>query len=444
MATARASRLYATVWRWHFYAGLFVMPFLLVLALTGALYLFNPQVSHVEERAFRGLPTATRVTPAAQVAAALRAAPGATFGNYRLPEAPGDAAMVTVRLASGARQMFVAPDGEVVGSLDPDRRIMQRVKKIHSQMFLGPRGSWLVELVACWAIVLVASGLYLWWPRERGLAGVLLMRRDGRGKWRWRDLHAVTAFWIVGFVGVLLLTSLPWTSVWGSAFQAVRAELGWVDGPPEWTLGGEPPAGVPADPHAGHHGMPDMPGMAPAPAAGLDRMVGRAAAEALPFPVFVAPPGGMGRFGAPAGDVWTVYSDTQNRPRQVTIRYDAHSLAEIGRKGYGRGIDKAIGYGIAWHEGQLFGPANQAAGLLTVAGLLTLIVTGFVLWRRRRPAGTLGAPPGGAGRARGALAILLVLAALLPLLALSLVVLFLVDWLLLPRVPRLRRWLGAA
>ena len=35
---------YRTVWRWHFYAGLFCSPFVVVLALSGSLYLFKPQV----------------------------------------------------------------------------------------------------------------------------------------------------------------------------------------------------------------------------------------------------------------------------------------------------------------------------------------------------------------------------------------------------------------
>ena len=35
------SGAYRAVWRWHFYAGVFVMPFLMLLALTGAIYLLS-------------------------------------------------------------------------------------------------------------------------------------------------------------------------------------------------------------------------------------------------------------------------------------------------------------------------------------------------------------------------------------------------------------------
>lgn len=39
-----SNRFYRTVWRWHFYAGLFVVPFMLTLAATGIIYLFKPQL----------------------------------------------------------------------------------------------------------------------------------------------------------------------------------------------------------------------------------------------------------------------------------------------------------------------------------------------------------------------------------------------------------------
>ena len=35
---------YNLAWRWHFYAGLLVAPFMVMLALTGIIYLFKPQL----------------------------------------------------------------------------------------------------------------------------------------------------------------------------------------------------------------------------------------------------------------------------------------------------------------------------------------------------------------------------------------------------------------
>ena len=51
-----------------------------------------------------------------------------------------------------------------------------------------------------------------------------------------------------------------------------------------------------------------------------------------------------------------------------------------------------MGVGVAAHEGQLFGAANQVLGLVTALGLITLCVSAIVMWWRRRPDGALGMP----------------------------------------------------
>lgn len=41
---------YRAAWRWHFYAGVFVTPFLLLLTLTGLVMLFAPQLECLQYR----------------------------------------------------------------------------------------------------------------------------------------------------------------------------------------------------------------------------------------------------------------------------------------------------------------------------------------------------------------------------------------------------------
>lgn len=461
--TSRKAALYRTIWRWHFYAGLFVVPMVLILSLTGAAYLFKPQVERWEERAWQGLPTAGAVTPEAQVRASLAALPGAQFLSYRLPQKQGDAAMIHVGL-SGAqggkdkamRDVFVSPQGKVVGVLDPERRIIEIVHDIHGQLLLGKRGSWLVELAASWAIVMILTGLYLWWPRGRGLAGVLWPRLSAGSRTAWRDMHAVTGFWVSGLAMVLLLTGLPWADVWGSAFKALRAEMGWVKGKQDWTVGGAAPAADEHKEHAEHvhaammakndhlpvmdHEMANM-----EPAITLSEVVRLAQREHLAFPAVITPPGAPGRFGRKGDDNWTLRSDSQNRPLRTTITLDKQTGRELSRETFtdGHPIDRVVGYGVAWHEGQLFGWLNQLIGVFTALMLATLSVTGFIMWRKRKPDQGLGAPPMPKESVMATLVpMLVILAAVLPLLALSLVVVALLEKLLLRRLPDLAIWLG--
>ena len=435
-----SNALYRRFWRWHFYAGLFVIPFIIVLSLSGTAFLFKPQIDHWEERAFRGLPVTQAATPHQQVEAALAAFPGAHFHSYRLPEQPGDAALVHVALsdAGAMRDVFVSPQGGVLGSLNTNTRIVEVARRIHGELLLGTRGSWLVELAACWAIVMLITGLYLWWPRGRGAAGVIWPRRGSL----LRDLHAVTGFWIAGFVLVLLLSGLPWTDVWGNAFRLVRAEMGWVKGVPQWHIGGDE-AATPTE-HAGHDHAAMQAGHAEHGLALLDDMVAHASQESLAYPAIVLAPGAA-LFGPPSAD-WVITSNTQNRPLGLTINYSATTGAELSRERFAdrHPIDRVIGYGLAWHEGALFGAVNQLIGMLTAVALITMSITGFLIWRRRKPGGTLGAPalPADRGKPLAVAIVTLALALVLPLLAASLLLLWFCD-LLLPRAsPKAAAWLG--
>ncbi|MFL9841909.1 PepSY domain-containing protein [Sphingomonas sp. ST-64] len=181
------------------------------------------------------------------------------------------------------------------------------------------------------------------------------------------------------------------------------------------------------------------------PGKSLTEMVVRARAQHVPAPAILSPPGAPVRFGPPNGTMWKLSSETQNRPIARTVTFDPSTGAVTGRSGFAdkHVVDRAIGYGIAWHEGQLFGWINQLVGVLTAMGLITLAISGAVLWWRRRPGGSLGAPPRPeTARLRVVGALTVLLAALLPMLAVSLIALFVFDRLLLPRWPAAARWLN--
>ena len=384
---------YNAVWRWHFYAGLVCLPFILWLSVTGTIYLWKPQIEAWQERAYDSLPvTGARATPEAIVATALAANPGARLSKYERPETPTQAVRVLIAKDGVETRVYVDPyHASILGSVREDSRLMKTISALHGTLLAGQVGSWIVEIAACWTITMLLTGLYLWWPRGgNGLAGVLYPRwRSGRRLF-WRDTHAVAGIWVSLAAVFLIATGLPWANAWGSYLAAVRSATGTTDGPVDWMIAGKPAdkSRAKTDEHAEHRGMT----MAPPPPVpttrpeDLDRMV--AVAERLPLaaPVLIAP--------KPGTTNWTIGSESANRPERTRLTLDGTTGQILDRRDFAQRqwIDRAVGYGIAIHEGAFFGLANQILGTVVTTLLATLAISGTVMWWRRRKPGTLGAP----------------------------------------------------
>lgn len=431
---------YNAVWRWHFYAGMLCLPFVLWLATTGTIFLWKPQIEAWLDRPYDTLAvTGPRASAQAQVAAALKAVPGASLHKYELPQSEGRATRIIVGKRGVDTRVYVNPyDLTVLGTIREDARPMRVIQELHGKFRMGNAGSYLVEIAACWTVTMLLTGLYLWWPRgRRGLAGLLYPRlRQGKRVF-WRDVHAVAGIWVAAFALFLISTGLPWAKFWGSYFKDIRQVTGTLDGPQDWAVGS--PSGAMLGDHAGHMGMAMQ--HAPAPGADLDRVVATAYRLGIAPPVLIAPPAGP-------GDPWTVASDAQNRPLRTNLTIDGATGALRSRRDFDQRhwLDRVVGYGIAAHEGALFGLANQILGTLTALLLLTLTVSGAVMWWRRRPEGMLGAPPP-LGRPRAGLALLGAIAMLafwMPLFGATLVAVLVLERAILRRSPRARRWLGLA
>lgn len=425
------------VWRWHFYAGIFCIPFIVLLAVTGSIYLFKPQLDARTDHSYDELIAAGPAASAeAQVHAALAQVPGSRLDAYVMPQAPLAAVQVLLRDGAGRTlRAFVDPvRARVLAVVPEEERFVQVIKTLHGELLLGDGGSVVVELAASWAIVMVITGLYLWWPRDfRLLGGVLYPRLGGGGRRFWRDLHAVTGVWISFLALFLLLSALPWTNVWGDGFKELRRLTGTALLRQDWDRSR-------STDHAAHSpSTGNAPETTPDPEISLDEVLRRVAPLEFTSPVLISPP-------TASDHAWKIRSDSQNRPLRQSLKIDAATGAVLARESFAdrHVIDRIVGVAVAAHEGQLFAPLNQVLGVLTAAGLVTLCVSAVVMWWRRRPEGELGAPvaTGSARRTRGLATLVVGLGLFLPVLGMSLVAVAIVELLVLRRIPAVRAWLG--
>jgi uncharacterized iron-regulated membrane protein len=360
-----------------------------LLAITGSIYLFKPQLDALADRDVDGLTVSGPVAlPSAQVAAALAAAPGSQVVAYELARRPSDAIRVHLTEPDRTRvTAYIHPTSlRALKIVRDESRLTEIVKSIHGELLIGSTGSILVELAACWALVMIITGLYLWWPRTaRGLGGLLYPRLSSGKVTFWRDLHAVIGLWVSGLALFLLLTALPWTTVWGGAFKGLRGMASTVELKQDWKVG-HPRGGTP-DEHAGHRRALGSAPMAGTPPFSLDQVIVKVVALHMAPPVLIVPP-------TMREHVWSVRSDPQNRTLRREMAIDAHTGAVVRDTRFAdrKTLDRVIGVGISAHEGQLFGLLNQLLGLVAALGLITLCVSAVVMWWRRRPDDSLGIP----------------------------------------------------
>ena len=422
--------VYRAVWRWHFYAGLLCLPFLILLSATGSLYLFKDEINGTLF-AYRTTvaPQASRpLSPDVLLFNASQAEPAAVPVSMADPADPTATAVVT--MAEGPRRtlVYLNPyNGDVLDRIDRDNEFMMVVRRLHSLAYFGTLANGVIEVVAGFAIILVVTGTYLWWPRRQG-GGVVSVRGTPRKRVWWRDLHAVTG--LVAGAGLFFLaaTGLPWSVWWGQQVRTLSNEAGV--GQPRALWADKPVSNVPMQEMLTTTGwaMEDAP--VPVSQPSTARPIGPARAVEI-LRGLGMPPGF--EISLPVGDAGVyaaaAYPKDVAGQRMISLdQYTGKPLVDVRFDDLG-GVARAIQYGIGIHKGEHWGRANQLAMLAFCLATILLSVTAAVMWWKRRPVGRLGVPPWPRDRrvATTVTMIVLGLGALFPLTGLAILVMVVVD-----------------
>jgi len=221
-------------WKWHIIAGLITIPFILLLSVTGIIYLFKEQYNNVMYDSYRFV--ATPENPELhimdynkQLLAAYTVADH-HIAQVILPEDPTQAIAFRMHGKKGDHTrnlIYVNPyTAEVTGQVSQRDTLMYKIRKLHGELLLNTYGTYVVELVASWFLVLIVTGLYVWWPSKRfkdaGLAGFFTVRIKSGKHTLYRDLHAVGGFWLSIVMVVMLSGGMPWTEFFGDQLKWVQ------------------------------------------------------------------------------------------------------------------------------------------------------------------------------------------------------------------------------
>ena len=462
--TQNANAFYKAAWRWHFYAGLYIIPFFLLLAVTGLTMLW---LAFLDGRDGERIPVVPQgeVLAVSQLAkAASDAVPGGELKTYLAPHQDDMAAVFRIDLDGAANMVAIDPyTGDFLQIYPRRSGWYDFADNLHSDLMLGVTGDRMLEIAASLGMVLIATGLYMWWPRAGGWRQALFPTL-GRGRSLFKSLHGAIGFWISIVLTFFLISGLAWTGIWGekitqawSQFPAEKwgaplsdvthASLNGDRKEVPWALELTP---MPAsDAHAEHGADAATPdaettdgqaAMSPAPS--LDEM--DALARQIGFD-------GRYQLSTPQGEtgVWTFSRDSMSNddPNPTTDRtthvdrYSGEILADVRYEDYSL-AGKAMAVAIALHMGTL-GLWSVLANTLFCLTVIFLCVSAIVMWWMRRPAKTLrlAAPPMPASLPlwKGAVLVGLLVSMAFPMAGLTLLAVLLLDYLIISRLPGLQR-----
>ncbi len=410
-APVQGGAFYRLVWKWHFLASLYILPFMLILSITGGIYLYKPQIEEALYADRLNVTVGAQAMPYETQLAAVKAAAGVTrVRGILVSDDPTRATRIEFNDRNKVRSYaWVNPyTAEVLAITPRDQMLMEMLKKFHGELLLGKTGTKFVELAAHWAIVMLITGVYMWWPRgNRTLADATRLPK-GRGRSWWRQTHLFTGMLAALLITPILISGLPWTDVWGSGLSYVQEQTGQKS--KSLRFGGNVPKSTTSE----------------GTSIAYTDVFAVARDNGLVAPYEMRPP-------KSDGAAFWVRSASVNRYDQTELIVDQYDGAVLARVDFENNppVAKAVSLGISLHQGELYGWLNVAQNTLAAALGVLLSVSGFVAWWMRRPAGSLGVPAAPQARlGMGMLALVVALSLLFPLMGMSLLLALALDWLL--------------
>jgi uncharacterized iron-regulated membrane protein len=381
-----AARRRSLLWRLHFWSALVASPFVFVACLTGLLYVFTPQIEqYLHGHLDTVVPQQQALPLDSSIAAAQQVMPEGWTLHSVVPAFKAEDSVKVVFSAptqekrtggghsghgsaannSEGKAQFLRPNfgipskatvvyvnpytAEILGQMKEEKRFSTWARKLHSSLQQGDSWRWMIELAASWTMVMLVTGVFLWWP-VTGQSG--LPQKNAKGRIAWRQWHAFigVALGLISFV--ILTTGLTWSQNAGSQIRWARDATG------------QTPPRIPAKFKSVSN-------------EGAQVMTWEQALKAIRqnapdvSMMLMAPKGPDG--------VWRANQLDRGDP---TKRFDILLDAYTGEKLYYSGWDeqtafgKATAIGIPFHRGE-FGIWNQVLLFIFGAGILFSLISGL-------------------------------------------------------------------
>ncbi len=389
---------YRAVWRWHFYTGVLVIPFLFMLAMSGLLMLVSkPLEPLLHQQLITVEPVGNTLPVSTLLSRVSERYPNGNVTLYLPPRVEDQSArfsVIATELGHAAHHghnppsttVYVNPyTGEILGTMDPSKTLYVWFKNFHGTLFLGDLGDSVIEIAAGLLIMMLITGLYLAWPGKnwRRVAN----QRPAPSREQWRQLHRSLGLVIAIPLLFFLISGLAWTNVWGG--QLVQP---WNSLPGTSYVAAKNERSHQSMHHEGINPIPWALEQTPMPSSGTNAGDGSLSLDEL---VAVAQEQGFSAYRVhlpqDGSGVWTISATTMagdviNPFDERVLHLDQFSgqvLAELVFSDYPM-MGKAMAAFIPLHQGDL-GLWNWLLNIILVIMVIALVALGAMLWWKRRP-----------------------------------------------------------
>jgi uncharacterized iron-regulated membrane protein len=288
----------------------------------------------------------------------------------------------------------------VTGVVNPDSEFIGIIRDLHGNLLSGTRGSYLVEWASCWTIVMLITGIYLWWPQAWRWSGVLVPRmhlyrkNSNSARAFWRDWHAIPSVVNVAFVVFIIFSGLPWSAFWGQQFAKLGEIIPWVEASPNFK---SHPDLQSLSQHANHQKDIDQAASLPTrswviqqigkPLANHTRSpsIEKVVEHLQKLPTDAYGPGVRIFYPLHSQDVFVVNYVPDKAEGQASLYIDPSSgdlLNSVSWQDYSP-IAKAVEWGVMTHVGRQYGGVNQWFNFVACLILIFTSLLGVYLWWKK-------------------------------------------------------------
>jgi len=338
--------------------------FLIILGGTGCIMAFESELDRLfNPGLFHATPGTTPLPVAAIQAALARAYPKDRFNYIAIPTGPDE----TYAVQAHGQQIFVnAYTGEVVGTRQLPT-VLNQIHTLHLSLFMGRNGGLVMGIASLMLVLLIATGLILWWPGKR--IAINLHAPPARVI---SDSHHSAGIVAAAFLLVLAVTGAAIT--WGDAWAP------WA----HRVLGSTPPA----------RDLPSqvLPGAQAISAEQALAVARRELPGAIPFALSLPATAGSYHIAlrfpedlTPGGRSWVNVDQYSGATLSVTSSREAVAVTGLVT------LNRAV------HTGDVFGLPSKLVASLASLVLVLQTLSGWYMWWRKRQARRASAAPAGAG-----------------------------------------------